>query len=285
MKNTFKFIIFTAVALLTFGFSEISTIHSIDEIKSSLVIDKDTLVIFDIDEVLISSEDIILRDKGSKYIPQKWNSFSRSQKDEILGIMFSKTDYILVDPLIPDFIQDLKENGIKTLALTNNYCGKLGSIAHNEDRIKKRLLEKKINFRDVFPNVQTMSFDELVDPDETPPLFKEGILYVSSFQKKANGGKGPLLGIFLDKMKWTPKKVIFFDDEMENLISVQDELEKRNIPYEGFHFKGAEKIQAFDERILALKYFYLSQKMSWLTNKEAIEILSKPYDTANSYEK
>lgn len=286
MKKTFKFIIFTAIALCTAGFSEISTIYSIGEIKNHLEIDQDTLVVFDIDEVLISSEDKILQEKDSKHIPKKWDSFSQSQKDEIVGIMFEKTEYILVDPLIPHFIDLLKKNGIKTIALTNNNSGKLGKIVSNEDRIENRLLEKNISFKDVFPIISKITFKDLVNMDETPPLYKNGILYVGSYKNKEKGGKGPLLGIFLDKIKWSPKKVIFFDDESENLISMQKELEKRNIAYEGYHFKGAEKLpNTFDERILALKYFYLSQKMRWLTNKEAIEILSKPYDAVTTYEK
>lgn len=275
MKRIVIFIV-CIIALVTVGFSKISTINSINEIKDLIEIGPNTLVVFDIDEVLISTEDLILRDTGSNHIPQKWNTLTQTEKDEILGIMFNKTEYLLVDPSMPKFIQGLERDGIKAIALTNNYSGKLGLIEHNEDRIEKRLCEKKINFKN-FMNLSMVTFPELVDPIETPPLFKNGILYTNSFQQKETGGKGPLLGCFLDKVKWSPSNIIFFDDDMKNLISVEKELEARNIPYQGFHFKGAENLpNTFDERILALKFYYLSQKKSWLTNQEAVDILSKP---------
>jgi hypothetical protein len=286
MKKAFMFMLLLIVVISTFCFSGISTIYSIGEIKNSLEIDKDTLVIFDIDEVLITNEDLVERSSGYKLIPQKWKNFPPSQQDEIRSIMLKKSNYLLVDSLVPDFILELKEKGIKSIALTSNRSGRLGSIEYNEDRIENNLLQKGIDFKSFFSEINPISFDELVKPNETPPLFKNGILFVSSFKHDENEGKGKLLGIFLDRIKWSPKKVIFFDDDMDNLLSVQNELEKRNITYLGYHFKGAELLpNTFDERIMALKYYFLSQKQSWLTNEEAIEILSKPYNNVAPYEK
>ena len=49
------------------------------------------------------------------------------------------------------------------------------------------------------------------------------------------------MGAFLDHIDFKPTKIIFIDDKESYLRSVQEELAKRNIEFEGFLYKGAEK--------------------------------------------
>ena len=59
--------------------------------------------------------------------------------------------------------------------------------------------------------------------------------------------KGVALGLFLDKIGYVPKRVIFVDDQERNIRRVKRELQKRKIPGVLILYKGAsKKYEEFD---------------------------------------
>jgi len=57
--------------------------------------------------------------------------------------------------------------------------------------------------------------------------------------------KGEVLGVFLDRINYIPKRIIFIDDKVEHVVNVCEESKKRGIPYIGFHYRPAS-ICSFD---------------------------------------
>ena len=90
-------------------------------------------------------------------------------------------------------------------------------------------------FSSSFPDVPEQSFLKIGADKERLAAFKKGILFVGGengeFNQRTN--KGEVLDAFLEWVHWTPKAIVFFDDELSNLTSVQEELTKKGIPFEG----------------------------------------------------
>lgn len=109
---------------------------------------EDSLVIFDLDEVLITTEDQIFLPKYRTILLDYDKEFSRRfSKYELMNIwseVFLAHKMKLVEPRMLDIISDLKQKNIFTIALTNSATGKIGKITHFEDwRINE--LEKNWN--------------------------------------------------------------------------------------------------------------------------------------------
>ena len=75
---------------------------------------------------------------------------------------------------------------------------------------------------------------------------------------------------FLDKIQWTPKNVIFIDDKMSHLTSVETALNKTKIPFQGYQYKGVEKLPGeLDMQVAESQFAYLRKNHKWLSDSEA----------------
>ncbi len=50
----------------------------------------------------------------------------------------------------------------------------------------------------------------------------------------------------MDRGNFHPARMIFIDDKVENLLSVEVEMQKRNILTKGFYYTGAQKITSYE---------------------------------------
>jgi hypothetical protein len=248
--NIFKNLLIL-LASMDFCFAEIVSIESFAEVNE---IDSQTLVVFDVDEVLITPEDLVLRVRGFR------SKYHDEITPELLSIALSETKYELVDPNAAKFIQDLQQRGIKTIALTRARTGKFGVIDCCAEWRIKQLSNLNIDFSKSFSEVPPMVFSE----GEHPALYKQGILFVGD----AEVSKGELLGAFFDRIGFHPKKVIFFDDQMKNLKSVEKELNDRDIAYQGFYFE-ALKDDVIDVETAEKQLQHLIEKKKWLPKIDA----------------
>ena len=67
------------------------------------------------------------------------------------------------------------------------------------------------------------------------PCYYRGILMTDMVDK------GDVLGSFLDVQGYRPNKIIFFDDVVENVLSVKAAAKRREIPCLGFVYRAAKK--------------------------------------------
>ena len=142
------------------AWAQISTIHSFKEADMSGLTDK-SLVLFDVDDVLIATKDPIFRLRGN-YKPQCWKNIDKEEKYHLQSIMLAGADFILVEPSAPSVVHTLQKKGIKTLGLTAARTGKFGVI---EDTVQWRidqLLKHNIDFG-TFPGAYI--FSHLVSAD------------------------------------------------------------------------------------------------------------------------
>ena len=259
------------------NFSELKTANNATELSNILhEHSTDYLVIWDVDEVLITPTDRIfhtnncINDLPSKYAKAAIEKYfvSKEQAQWNGSQMLLQRNMRLVEKEIVSIIQGLQKDKIKTIALTKHSIGSYGAIASLEDFRIKQLQDLGIDFNSAFPKYDILVLNNVKNTSSQYPIFKKGLLFTNAYTK------GETLEAFLNKIKWNPAKVIFIDDLRENLISVQQVLQNKNIAYTGVLYTAAEKLpDEIDKDVVEKQYEYLVQKGIWLSDSEAERLL------------
>lgn len=202
-------------------------LSDIEELISQL--DCNSLVLFDVDGTLIVPEDAILK-------PHRQDIFKKliegHPERDLYRDIHLQAPHSLVDSASLTLIQQLQETGIPTLAFTAapskaSYPGEPGDWRIHE------LLRFGFDFRSAFPDHPILHIPKA--PDQIfSPLFKSGILFSSLHSK------GDILTHFLQKVGFTPNKVIFIDDVIEYIQSVGDALDQMGIEFIGVHYTASQ---------------------------------------------
>jgi hypothetical protein len=257
----FPFFVFVLITHLAFA-DKFPTIQSFQDVTLN-DLTSSSLVVFDVDDVLVTPADVLLKPEGGAF--EGWKQVSQEQLEESLSIMLAGTEYLLADPNAPEIIDTLTKKGISAMALTSCRTGAFGVIPSMEQWRFDQLNAIGIDFSPFVAHEHV--FVELVDGNAHPPLFKNGILFCGDFYDSRKSKKGELLGIFLDHMNLKPDRVVFIDDEEKNLQAVSQELEKRGVLFQGYLFKIPSV--KLDERVAQLQLETLLSQKKWISDKEA----------------
>lgn len=277
---------------------ELTTINSIKQAQSILQsADGNALVVFDLDDTLIAPTDafhiywkMALGNPEKDFIQDDVDFVQQFQHhfkiplinknnvslDAIYGAqvtskILSKSDFKPVEPCTLQVLKDLQMRGIKCIALTYQKTGQNGEIPCMQEWRAQKLLSVGIDFGQSFRD-QEFIFDAFTEPDGgCPPMFYNGILMT------ALKPKGPILSAFLDRIKYVPSKVIFFDDTKVQVESVAQAMALRNIPFHGYWYQGAKttKPQALNRDIVQLQLNHLKQYNDVLSTEEARALLQQ----------
>lgn len=199
-----------------------------------------TLVIFDIDMVLVQPSDPAFQMANMK----RFGGISKRILSEIpsenqilfLSLMTISSPPVLIDPCIPELLVTLGKNGIPVMALTANLTGTFGPIRSMEEWRIDSLDTVGIDFKASAPFPHPLVLNELPLFRGNYSTYQEGILFVNG----TTVSKGEALLLFLKKTNNTPSTVIFVDDREENLKSVELALQNIQIKFHGLHFLGAQ---------------------------------------------
>jgi hypothetical protein len=240
----------------------IKTIHSFDEVNFN-DITPDDLVIFDVDDTLIQPVDAYLINEHTppgKALQQTLLQQYPQVKDwaNLVSIMLKEAQRPLIEPSIVEKIQDLQRRNVSVIACTGMNVGEKGIYKSLEEWRYNHL--KSLGFEGSF-NQQEFR----VSGFKKNPGFYKGLLSTDL------EWKGPVIGAFLDKMKLHPKRIIMFDDTLDELKTVQKECAKRGIVFQGYNYKGA-KSKPLNEDIARIQADYLISHHHWLTDAQALEM-------------
>lgn len=254
-------------ALCLFCSLSADIIH-IDDLKDAeqelLQLDQDALVLFDVDYTLLIPNDTILRPCGQELVKRLKSEIVEKDLDEYLhSQVLLQAKSSLVDEASPLLIRHLQERGIRTIALTAAPAGKWGVIESMADWRINELKEFHFDFSSAFPSVHFLEFPKKSDK-EFHPVFKSGVLFSSKHPK------GDVLKQFLDAMEWYPTKVLFIDDRIAYLLSVEKVVNEMGIDFTGFHYTAAEILpDKVDEKLAEFQFRYLAEHGEWLSDEEA----------------
>ena len=197
-----------------------------------------TLVIFDIDDVLITP--IHNHDFWHPNQEQLLQKIKRQSASEPMNFLdstsISTTQYRLVDQEIIDIFAYLKKHYVPTIALTAMGTGSFGVIDKLEDLRIKTLQDMGIDLTTLTTFDGQILANELkgvniVFPTSIGiPMLKDGIIFTAGIDK------GTVLEYMLCKKKYYPQTIIFIDDNLLNVESLEKLCIKLQINFYGFHY-------------------------------------------------
>lgn len=226
--------------LLTSALSaEIKEIHHFSEIETAIgPLKNSDWLLLDIDYTLTEPSDPALQMSVIKQnklrFREELSKFNAEEKELVPVLMVTQTESQLTDPLIPKLIQKWQKQ-IPVLgftALDTSVLPQIGYIpAWRTKELKNLGISFHVDAQTPFPK-ERVEFNTFPSFRGTFPLYEDGILYCN-----VTNTKGDVLSAFLKKASQTPSKIIFVDDTLENLESVEAALANYDIPFLGIHYK------------------------------------------------
>ncbi len=196
---------------------------------------KNTLVIFDLDNTLIHSS----TDLGS----DQW-FYAMGKKLEDRGMSLQEA----VNHLLPSFFHIMDHTWMvptekNTVSVINKLLAKgvtvIGLTARSIE-MHQRTIEQLERLGIFFSTIRAHKF-ALEECAGKSGLYADGIIF------SGNCDKGELLNHWLNIVGYHPKKVIFVDDKLKNIRSVETALHKRNYPFVGIRYGYLDDhIRTFD---------------------------------------
>lgn len=242
MKKFYLTILMTLVAFSCHA--EIRQVSDMKEVFEYFTeADSKTLAIFDVDMVLVQPSDPAFQMANMK----RFGAISKRIMKEVptgkqmmfLSLMTISSDPVLIDNSTPQFLKQIIQKGIPTMALTANLTGSFGTIRNMEQWRVNSLRCLGIDFSESTPYKAPLMFDNLASYRGYYSNYLNGILFVNGTVVS----KGDAFLSFIEKTKLSPERIIFIDDREDNLKSLEAAIQKldRPIEYHGLHYIGAQK--------------------------------------------
>lgn len=250
--------------------AEIARVSSLAPVKQALEhAPSDTLVLLDVDHVLIMPTDeyTLTRHPYREFL---WTNLIKrvptGEWKELYGITASRASWRLVEPAVQEVMALLKKKQMPTMALSSIYTGKFGAIDSIADWRVKQLKGLGLDFASLTPIKSNISANELMkDSLYGIPTLQSGVILT------AQANKGTVLEYMLHKANYYPKTIIFVDDVLDNIESLENTCRTLNIKFYGFHYTAVEHmdVPSTDNHVEKLRFELLEREHKWLSYKEA----------------
>ena len=231
MKIVSVFLLF-----ISFISGEICEVQNMEE--AELMIEKSQFadwVLFDIDYTITEPSHPALQMSKIHHNIERFQAEMKKltvhQREMLPIIMVTHFPSQLTDPMIPQMIKRIQNNGVTVIGFTAADTASIPEIGEIPTWRANELDKLQVHFSKIFNN-KRIEFKEFPHFRETYPIYENGILYCN-----VTPGKGPVLKSFIEKTSTSPKGVVFIDDSLKNLQSVEIEMKKKNIPFLGLHYR------------------------------------------------
>ncbi len=251
-------------ARIPMSIKHIESLQILEDLAKELT--QNSLVIFDVGGVLLTPSCSILR-HPAKEIREKLQAeifadVERATHQMLWSKVLLQAQRKLLEPITSDIIKRLQHKAI-VMGLTSLYHGPLGLIPSMEDWRINQLIKHGISFESAFPRTPQFMLTELIRKDLTPPLFKQGIVFMHRYTK------GEVLDAFLRRMNLKPNTIVFVDDQIPNIESVAQTARHHDAKYHGLHYKIEEIITGpVDIELGRLQFQHLHDYGEWLSEEE-----------------
>lgn len=270
---------------LGFSMTEIKSIDSLEQAIADLKLaNQSTLVVFDIDKTLTYEVDVFRQkwfkatEAGQKFCktvkdyylskpnPAEWMALVESTR------MKNFRADAPVESMTISIVKMIQQLGAKVIALTACRTGKYGLIDCIEQWRFQQLSDIGIDFSGSF-EPQKIVVESLSDKKGRHPIYYKGII----LSEEDSIEKGPALGAFLDLVKFRPSKIMFYDDKIINIKSVQAEMIRRSIPFIGYEYKAADKLpRRYNPAVLEYQLNHLQQYGEFMCDEAAEKRCNPP---------
>lgn len=221
-----------------------------------------TLVVFDIDNTLARPPHEVGSDQWFCYLVDQKISEGHDKKSAISCALplcyYAQFNIPLIptEQYIPAFMDTLKTHNVYTMGLTSRGF-------YMSERTNEQLNNIGISF-----HLPYATEKEIVIPTEERCFYK----YCTIFS--GNNDKGEVLFQLLDIINYHPDHIIFLDDKLYNVESVEKAALKRNVSYIGIRYSGC------DELVKNFDYKKAEQQLQALKKRNAVSPKNYDADTA-----
>lgn len=205
---------------------------------------KDVLVIFDIDDTLLSASQMLgsnaWYDWQSELAEDSPCSSNRvGDRLAVQGALFAVGGMQLTQADAAQIVSTLQTSNVRVMALTAR--GK-------EFRLPtfREMRRNGLDFRETAPGPKRgYALDFMPETAKRAVRYEDGVLFV------AGQDKGQMLADLLNRTDYSPRVVVAVDDSLGNLEAMQTALESMAIDYSLFHFRRIKNNAApLDEHML-----------------------------------
>lgn len=232
--------------------------------------DKNTLVIFDVDDVLLMpTDEIYLVDRGeyfTKIMDDLKKHFTKTKFEKMINAIMIGRPVKIVDFKIIPLIKSLQTKEVPVMALTALSTGRF----NNKQSFVEWRIEQLKNADIIFNQWAAVKPKKFTDfAIKNPPEFKEGVLFSSGIPK------GEILKTFLQDCYSKPKRIVFLDDRRNNLESVEAFCKAEGISFLGFEYTAVKETRPvnFNHKRAELQIKMLKNKLQWLSDQAADQML------------
>jgi hypothetical protein len=255
--------------------AQIRTISSLHEAITDLeCLDDRGLVVFDVDETLIVAVDKIQRRPPETITSALKKTYFHDKITDIAqweyldSIIWKMLGQKLIEPESPALIKALQSRNIRIIALSHMHAGAYCAIENMQEWRYNQLCNLGID-------LSVNNSGDIVFTDLPIGRLSHPVIYKGIFATSRSCTKGQALAAFIKQLKYKPSSVVFFDDLIEHINTVDHEMELLGIPCIAFHYKATELMQeAIDQELAIFQYNYLIKHEQWLSDKQAAELMN-----------
>lgn len=223
--------------------NSINTIEKFHDINEQLPnVDKDTLIILDVDYTLLQPSNPAFQQGNFRLSPEfikgVMKSIPEKSKSEFATAVATSGEGQLLEEETPSIVESFKQKGVRVVVISGILTGQNLQIPNIMDWRINTL--KRVG---ILPT--TFEFDSIYQFKEFPPYrgeypeIKEGVILTNGDLVK----KHQVLHAFLKKIKWQPTKIIFVDDSRPLIEEMANYAKQQKIPFIGYEYKGAKKVK------------------------------------------
>lgn len=231
------------------------------------------IVIFDVDEVLITGLDPYYFEHYSKKSSLHEKLFSRGQHiiDKFFLYMFLTKPWTCMDENLPKFVKKLQQQEVRCIANTALNPTVNPKLSIDVPTLRVQILRSfGVDFSEAFPHLSLWDFNTLDSKHipKLPPLFKDGVIFSSETPKHISTLE------FFKKVEFKPKRVLYVDDFLENSQTMFEELSSLGFECYSFFYtkKNAKSLRSyFSEEVFIRELRKLELFIEKLLNEEDVD--------------
>ncbi len=232
-------------------YCEMKTTESLVPIASAFECsDNDTLVLIDIGGTLLAFRDPLLHKSHEKWTREWFTkncpNITKEETTKLVRIVEAATEnWLLVDEKWPETIIKAQNRGAKVIAFTK-VSGLKGNRAN-----------------------KLAAFDLIINNDLPELSSGSSFEYSDGVLETECPLKGPVLEEVLQKINAKPKKIIFVDDRLEQIESVEEICHKHGIQSISFHYTATKAAPELDTAVADYQLHTLVKEHRWVPAEKA----------------
>jgi hypothetical protein len=228
-----------------------------------------TLIILDIDHTLLTYKDGALHPDILFSSPITKNKISTHDYLIAHGIAAVESSIAPLDEESAGFFAALLEAGRKIITLTKATTGEVHNIPIYEEKRLEILKNLGFDFSHSFPTLLNS-----IPLEPSPVNFTKGMISTCGLPKVT-----PLesfLGYLKKEIEFIPDKIVFVDDDENNVKQLQEYCLQKAISFTGIHYMKAKNLPSpsGDLKLYTKQYEILLKERRWPSEIEAAERLT-----------